>query len=119
MSTEILPALGEQSPRSGGRSVKDRLRNLWEKSSESPAASTERQSLTIAVFDGYKIEAKGTNKGWRVRSKKLSTGIQHEFFVHQGEIFHISLWNHPIQFVVGCRVKRIMESERQAILQAV
>jgi hypothetical protein len=86
--------------------------------------STENQSHKVGVFGGFTVEVTGKLTGWRVTTTDQATGIQHEFYVHDGEIHHVSLpssppWNHSTQFVVGCRVKRIMDSEKRAILHAV
>jgi hypothetical protein len=86
--------------------------------------STEKPSHKIGIFGGFTVEVTGKLTGWRVTTTDQATGIQHEFYVHDGEIHLVSLpssppWNHSTQFVVGCRVKRIMDSEKRAILQAV
>jgi hypothetical protein len=86
--------------------------------------STEKPSHKIAVFEDFRIEVTGVLTGWRITSTDQATGIQHEFYVHDGEIHHVNLqssppWNHYTQFVIGRRVKRIMDSEKRAILQAV
>jgi hypothetical protein len=73
----------------------------------------------VSVIGTYRIETRGTATGWRVTSIDQSTGAAHEFFVHDGAIYHVSLWNNSSQFVVGARVKKIMDSERHAILEAV
>jgi hypothetical protein len=86
--------------------------------------SAEKPSRKIAVFEDFRIEVTGVLTGWRITSTDQATGIQHEFYVHDGEIHHVNLqssppWNHCTQFVVGRRIKRIMDSEKRAILQVV
>jgi hypothetical protein len=133
MAARNPPLFEGQALGSNATGVRDRLKNFWERSRE-PLAPQDAQSpggasngsssiasgsVTISAFGGFKIEARTLSTGWRVSSTDQATGIQHEFYIHDGAIYHVSLWNQSAQFVVGCRVKRIRESEKRAILQAV
>jgi hypothetical protein len=91
--------------------------------------STEKKASMIGVFGNFKIEATPVLSGsrilgWRITSNDQTTSLRHEFYVSEGRIHHVQFqspppWDHSSQFVVGGKVKRIMESERRAILQAV
>jgi hypothetical protein len=91
--------------------------------------STEKKALLIGVVGNFEIEASSLSSGsrilgWRITSSDLTTGLRHEFYVSEGQIHHVQFqssppWDHASQFVVGGKVKRIMESERAAILRAV
>jgi len=85
-------------------------------------------ALQVGIFGDFKIAATsmptGTGLGWRITTTNQNTGLQHDFFVDDGRIYHVQFqssppWSHQTSFVVGSRVKRIMASEKQAILQAV
>jgi hypothetical protein len=96
----------------------------------------EKKASMISVFDNFKIEAtavlNGTRiVGWRITSNDQATSLHHEFYVSERQIHHVQFhssppwnhssppWNHSSQFVVGGKVKRIMESEKRAILRAI
>ena len=89
---------------------------------------TEKASM-IRVFGNFTIEATSVLNGsrilgWRITSKDKTTSLQHEFYVSEGRIHHVQFqssppWSHSSQFVVGRKVRRIMESEKQAILRAI
>jgi hypothetical protein len=141
MAASNIP-FAEQSPRSNTRGVRDYLRHLWGQSQQSlmmhgaslrkkapgsvvseemasaPMAE-EKRSTTIAMFEDFRIEARAALSGWRIASIDRETGIQHDFYVQQGEIYHLSLWKHTDQFMVGRPVNQIRDSEKQAILQVV
>jgi hypothetical protein len=90
---------------------------------------TEKKTSMISVFDNFKIEATAVLNGsrivgWRITSNDQATSLQHEFYVSERQIHHVQFhssppWNHSSQFVVGGKVKRIMESEKRAILRAI
>lgn len=87
-------------------------------------SSVKSASLNVGVFGDFKIAATGMLTGWRITTTDQHTGLQHEFFVYDGQIYHVQFqkspqWSHETPFVVGGRVKRIMASEKQAIQQAV
>lgn len=83
----------------------------------------------ISVFGNFKIEVVGVSKGttllgYRVTTHDQTTGLQHDFYVHEGEIRHVQFqssppWSYSTPFVVGNVVKRIMDSERRAIMDAI
>jgi hypothetical protein len=91
--------------------------------------STEKKTLMIRVFGDFKIEATAVLNGsrilgWRITSNDQTTSLQHDFYVSEGQIHHVQFqssppWNQSSQFVVGGKVKRIMESEKRAILRAI
>jgi hypothetical protein len=95
----------------------------------SRVVSTEKKASTIGGVENFKIEAtpmlSGSRiLGWRITSDDQTTGLRHEFYVSEGRIHHVQFqasppWNHSSQFVVGSKVRRIMESEKRAILRAV
>ena len=133
-TTNSLPFEDELQPTAGG--LKDRLKNLWGRSrgaiamknghsrnNRAEAAESfrvvEQGTREIVAVEGFRVEALKLSTGWRVNSINESTGVAHEFYVHEGIIYHVRLWNHSTQFVVGNCVMRIMDSEKQAILYAV
>jgi hypothetical protein len=88
----------------------------------------KKAALNVGVFGDFKIAATsmstGIGVGWRITTTDQNTNLQHEFFVDDGQIYHVQFqtpppWSHQTPFVVGGRVKRIMASEKEAILQAV
>jgi hypothetical protein len=89
---------------------------------------TEKASM-LRVLGNFTIEATSVLNGsrilgWRITSKDETTCLQHEFYVSEGRIHHVQFqssppWNHSSQFVVGAEVRRIMESEKRAILRAI
>jgi hypothetical protein len=133
-TTNSLP-LEDQDLRSNPPGIKDRLRNLWERSRASrepeivqPQPNTfqtdsqqpiEKSSVTITAHDDFRVEARSAMGGWKITSIDQTSGLRHEFYVQDGVIFHISLYGEPGQFVVGRAVGRLSDSERQAILHAV
>ena len=87
-------------------------------------SSVKSASLNVGVFGDFKIVATGMLTGWRITTTDQHTGLQHEFFVYDGQIYHVQFqkspqWSHETPFVVGGRVKRIMAAEKLAIQQAV
>jgi hypothetical protein len=129
-------AFDEQNLRPNPRGVRDRLRSLWDRSlgarvlqnKQSEAAplpldqaieSTEKPILNISAHEGFQVEARTTSGGWRVASIDQSSGVRHEFYVQGGGIFHVDLWGHSGEYIVGRRVERISNAERQAVLRAV
>src|ERR1700754_1557184 len=128
-ATNSLP-FDEEDVRSNARGIKDRLRDLWGRSREpevqestalqcSEMEVAQGSSLTITGSDEFRIEMRGIATGWRVSSIDQASGIRHEFYVESGVIYHVDLYDHPTKFLVGRPVQRIMETERQAILEAV
>jgi hypothetical protein len=86
--------------------------------------SVKNASLKVGVFGDFKIAATAMSTGWRITTTDHNTGLQHEFFVDNGEIYHVQFqksppWSHETPFIVGVRVRRILSSERRAVLQAV
>jgi hypothetical protein len=91
--------------------------------------STEKKASMIGVFGNFKIEAtpllSGSRiLGWRITTNDQTTSLRHEFYVSEGRIHHVQFqssppWNHSSQFVVGGKVRRIMEAEKRAILRAI
>jgi hypothetical protein len=90
--------------------------------------SVKKATPKVGVFGDFKIAATGmptgTGLGWRITTTDQNTGLQHECFVNHGQIYHVQFQSsppssHQTPFVVGGRVKRIMASEKRAILQAV
>lgn len=89
----------------------------------------KKKALMVGVFGNFKIEATAVKSGsrilgWRITSNNQTTMLQHEFYVSARQIHHVQFqtsppWNHSSQFVVGSKVKRILESEKRAILRAV
>jgi len=85
--------------------------------------------MKIGIFGNFKIEgsslpASSRLLDWRITATDQTTGLEHHFFLREGQIYHVQFhssppWSHSTQFTVGGRVKRIMHSERRAILQAV
>jgi hypothetical protein len=101
-----------------------RVFNKLSASARDTARLQEKPSHRIAVFGEFTVEVTGRLTGWRVTTTNQATGIQHEFYVHDDVIHHVMLplsaeWNNSTQFVVGCRVRQIMDSEKWAILQGV
>jgi hypothetical protein len=87
-------------------------------------SSVNNVSLKVGVFGDFKIAATSMSTGWRVTTTDQNTCLQHEFFVDDGQIYHVQFqksppWSHETPFVVGGRVKRILSSEKRAVLQAV
>jgi hypothetical protein len=92
-------------------------------------ASIEKKTSMIGTFGNFTIEATSVLnglliRGWRITSKDETTCLQHEFYVSEGRIHHVQFqssppWSHSSQFVVGAKVRRIMESEKRAILRAI
>jgi hypothetical protein len=131
-ATNSLP-FDEQDLRPNARGLRERLKDLWGKSrgpraqavtallheGESTESSAERSALTITGSDEFRIEMRGMQAGWRVSSIDQATGIRHEFYVESGVIYHVDVYDHPTKFLVGRPVQRIMDTERQAILEAV
>jgi hypothetical protein len=99
------------------------------KSEAQSLVSTEKGGMKVGAFGNFKIEGSSLRVSsrlldWRVTATDQTTGLEHDFFVREGRIYHIQFyssppWNHSTQFTVGGRVKRIMGSEKRAILQAV
>jgi hypothetical protein len=82
---------------------------------------------TVVVFAEFKAEATrsdGTRAAnWRVTTTHQVTGRQREYCIHEGKIHHVQFqlpppWSHSTPFAIGLRVKRIMASEKRAILIA-
>jgi hypothetical protein len=136
MATKGLLALELQGLGSDQKNLRGRWKRLWRQSLETrpmpdpqslsdasdlpaPLYAANNRTVTITAFGGFKIEARGFSGGWRISSTDEETGIRREFYVHERVIYHMSLWNQSTEFVVGGRVNRIRDSERQAILQAV
>jgi hypothetical protein len=130
-ATNSLP-FDEEDVRSNARGIKDRLRDLWGRSRELEVQEStalqcsgpemevvQGSSLTITGSDEFRIEMRGIAAGWRVSSIDQASGIRHEFYVESGVIYHVDLYDHSTKFLVGRPVQRIMETERQAILEAV
>jgi hypothetical protein len=91
----------------------------WEASGE--------EFSTVVVFAEFKAEvtrSDGTRTAnWRVTTSHQVTGLQHEYCIHEGMIHHVQFqlpppWSHSTPFLTGLRVKRIMASEKRAILIA-
>jgi hypothetical protein len=83
-------------------------------------------ALKVRFFQDFRIEGTSLGDGscWRVTTIHETVGVKHEFFVHSGQIYHVQFhtpapWSHLTRFVVGHRVKRILASEKKAILAAV
>jgi hypothetical protein len=94
----------------------------------SPAREVARLTYyppTRAFFFGkFVVESTDLSTGWRVTTTDPTTGVQHNFYVHDGQIHHIDFhapapWNHSTPFVVRKRVKRITDSEVRAIRRAI
>jgi hypothetical protein len=91
--------------------------------------STENGAMKVGVFGNFRIEGsslRATSRllGWRITATDQTTGLQHDFYIREGRIYHVQFhssppWNHSTEFTVGGREKRIMDSEQRAILQAV
>jgi hypothetical protein len=86
--------------------------------------SVNKVSLKVGVFGDFRIAATRMSTGWRITTTDQNTGLQHEFFVDDGQIYHVQFqksppWSHETPFVVGSRVKRILSSEKLAVLNAV
>jgi hypothetical protein len=91
--------------------------------------STEKKTSMIGRFENFTIEGTSVLNGsrilgWRITSNDQTTSLRHEFYVSEGRIHHVQFqssppWNHSSQFVVGRKVRRIMESEKRAILRAI
>jgi hypothetical protein len=84
--------------------------------------------MQVGVFGDFKIAGTSmptaTGLGWRITTTDQNTGLKHEFFVNQDQIYHVQShssppWSHESPFVVGRRVKRILAAEKLAIQQAV
>jgi hypothetical protein len=107
-----------------------RLHELLPPKSEAQSwMSTEKGAMKVGLFGDFKIEgsslrATSRSLGWRITAIDQTSGLEHEFYVREGVIYHVQFqssppWNHSTQFTVGGRVKRIMDSEKRAILRAV
>jgi hypothetical protein len=88
--------------------------------------STDSKAQNEGFFGDFKVEGTklGAGSRWRITIIGQTAGTKHEFFVQEGEIYHVQFhtpapWNHLTQFVIGCRVKRILDSEKRAIFDAI
>jgi hypothetical protein len=89
----------------------------------------EKSSTSVAAFAEFKVEATSVpsehrREDWRVTTTHLGTGLQHEYYIHDGQIHHVQFlsappWSHASRYIVGTRVKRIADSERRAVLDTV
>jgi hypothetical protein len=76
-------------------------------------------------LEEFRVEATRIHKSdWRVTTTHRDTGLQHEYYIHQGQIYHVQFlsappWTHTSEFVVGTKVRRIAASERRAVLAAI
>jgi hypothetical protein len=98
-----------------------------EREGEQSRPAQERVPQIVCLGD-YTIAATwmsaGTGVGWRITTTDRSTSVQHEFFLNRGLVYHVQFqssrpWSHHTPFVLGSRVKRIIPSEKEAILQCV
>jgi len=90
---------------------------------------TEKRAMKVGVFGHFKVEGSSSRASsrlldWRITATDQTTSLEHDFFIRDGQIYHVQFhssppWNHSTKFTVGVRVKRIMDSEKRAILQAI
>jgi hypothetical protein len=135
-SEEVVPA-EKHVPHPSGPNMRDRLRSLGvflETLWRFRDAMHQGRPLTdafevldrlkasmIGVFGSFRIEATAVQigsrlLGWRVTTCDRTTTLQHDFFVHDGQIHHLLFqssppWDHSSRYVVGSRVKRLAEDE--------
>lgn len=86
---------------------------------------TKSEFTNVVAVAEFQIEAtsmpsSATLPDWRVTTTHHPTGMQHEYYVHEGRIHHVQFqapppWDHSTWFIVGMRVKRIMAAEKRAI----
>jgi hypothetical protein len=92
---------------------------------EREAALLPPKKPSRSYFYGkFVVEATNLSSGWRITTIDPTTGVQHNFYVREGQIHHINFhasppWNHSTPFVVGSRVRRITDSEVRAIRRAI
>jgi hypothetical protein len=84
------------------------------------------KALKVRLIQDFRIEGSsiGGGSGWRITTVHEISGVKHEFFVHASQIYHVQFqspppWSHLTRFVIGGRVKRILASEKEAILAAI
>jgi len=82
------------------------------------------RSVNVGIWGDFKIEGTRAGSGWRITTLNQDTGLEHEFYVQEGQIYHVQFhspppWSHSTGFIVGSRVRRILHLEKQAILHAV
>jgi hypothetical protein len=94
-------------------------------SPEGEAALLPPKKPSRAYFYGkFVVEATNLSTGWRITTIDSTIGVQHNFYVREGQLYHINFhasppWNHATPFVVGSKVRRITDSEMRAIRRAI
>jgi len=88
-----------------------------------------KAKVLVGVAGDFHVKATATANGnrfvgWRITTTNQESSLQHEFFVCEGRIHHIlfqsaALRNDQTPFVMGGRVKRILDAERWAILKTI
>jgi hypothetical protein len=138
-------ARGTKEPLAGATTVRDRLKSLgsllealWYvrdamrkgRPLNDTSEILERLRASMAgVCGNFKVEATAVYngsrlQGWRVTSHDRTTSLQHEFYVHEGLIRHVQFqssppWNHSSRYIVGGKVKQMLETEKRAILHTI
>jgi hypothetical protein len=79
----------------------------------------------VETLEEFRVEATSIHSSdWRVTTTHRGTGLRHEYYVRQGQIYHVQFmssppWTHSSQFIVGTKVRRIADSEKHAVLAAI